>query len=127
MKAYLLVFLGAGLGGSLRHAVNVGCGRWCGLDFPWGTLIVNATGSFAMGLIAGWLAFKGGQHWTQSARLFVMTGVLGGYTTFSAFSLDAALLWERGQMANAALYVGASVALALVGLAAGLSIMRALT
>ena len=127
MKAYLLVFLGAGLGGSLRHAVNVACGRYCGLDFPWGTLAINATGSFVMGLFAGWLAFKGGLHWTQSARLFAMTGILGGYTTFSAFSLDAVLLWERGQMGHAAVYVGASVVLALAGLVAGLSIMRALT
>ena len=127
MRAYLLVFLGAGLGGSLRHAVNVACGRWCGLDFPWGTLFINATGSFVMGLFAGWLAFKGGQHWTQSARLFAMTGVLGGYTTFSAFSLDAALLWERGEAAMTAAYVVSSVALAIIGLFAGLSLMRALT
>ena len=127
MTAFLLVFLGAGLGGAARHAVNVGCGRWCSPDFPWGTLTVNLAGSFAMGLLAGWLAFKAGEGWSQHARLFLATGVLGGFTTFSAFSLDALLLWERGQALAAATYAGASVVLSILALAGAISIVRSLT
>src|SRR5688572_29968151 len=111
MTSYLLVFLGAGIGGALRHGVNLGCARYCGVMFPWGTLTVNVLGSFAMGALAGWLAFKAGEGWSQSLRLFLTTGILGGFTTFSAFSLDAVLLWERGQMGLAAAYVAASVLL----------------
>jgi CrcB protein len=125
--AYLLVFLGAGIGGALRHAVNTGCGRLCGTDFPWGILIINVTGSLIMGLVTGWLAFRMSAGWSQHARLFVMTGILGGYTTFSAFSLDAALLWERGQVLAAAAYVVGSVGLSILGLFAGLAIVRAAT
>lgn len=127
MTAFLLVFLGAGLGGAARHAVNLGCGRWCGLAFPWGTLTVNVVGSFAMGALAGWLAFKAGESWSQSARLFLATGVLGGFTTFSAFSLDAVLLWERGEILSAALYVAGSVVLSIAALVGALSLMRSLT
>ncbi len=127
MTAYLLVFLGAGIGGALRHGVNTGCARWCGLDFPWGTLTVNLVGSLAMGLIAGWLAFKAGESWTQHTRLFLTTGILGGFTTFSAFSLDAVLLWERGQIMTASIYVLGSVLLSIAALALGLALMRALT
>jgi CrcB protein len=123
--SYLLVFLGGGLGASLRHAVNMICARSFGTAFPWGTFIINITGSTVMGLIAGYLAFKGGasQHW----RLFLMTGILGGYTTFSAFSLDAALLYERGETGLALLYVLGSVALSIAGLFAGLALIRQLT
>ena len=119
---YLLVFLGGGLGASLRHAVNVGCARTCGTHFPYGTFVINISGSLVMGLIAGYLAFKGdaGQAW----RLFIMTGILGGYTTFSAFSLDAVLLYERGEIALAAGYVAGSVVLSIVGLVAGLALIR---
>ena len=127
MKAYLLVFLGAGIGGALRHGVNVGCARLCGTAFPWGTLTVNVIGSFLMGLIAAWLAFKAGEGWSQPLRLFLTTGILGGFTTFSAFSLDAVLIWERGQMGLAAAYVIASVALSIAGLLAGLALIRALS
>ncbi len=126
MTAYLLVFLGAGLGGALRHGVNLGCARLCGLDFPWGTLVINVLGSTAMGLLVGWLAFKAGEGWSQHARLFLTTGVLGGFTTFSAFSLDAILLWERGEIGSSLLYIGGSVALSLVGLVIGLSAVRSL-
>ena len=91
--SYLLVFIGGGLGASLRHAVNVGCARACGLNFPYWTFVINITGSLVMGLIASYLAFKG--EASQPWRLFVMTGILGGYTTFSAFSLDAVLLYEQ--------------------------------
>ena len=124
MKSYLLVFLGAGIGGALRHGVNVGCARVCGTAFPWGTLTVNVLGSFLMGALAGWLAFKANEGWSQPLRLFLTTGILGGFTTFSAFSLDAVLIWERGQNGLAATYVAASVLLAIAGLVAGLGLAR---
>jgi fluoride exporter len=124
MNQYLLVFLGAGVGGVLRHGVNVGCGRLCGTEFPWGILIINVTGCFTMGLIAGWLAFKAQHVWSQDVRLFLTTGILGGYTTFSAFSLDFATLWERGAHSYAILYVLASVVLSLAAVFLGLTIVR---
>jgi fluoride exporter len=127
MQSYFLVFLGAGLGGALRHAVNVGAERAFGSAFPWGTLAVNVAGSFAMGMLAGWLALKAGEAWTQPVRLFVATGLLGGFTTFSAFSLDAVVLWERGAPSAAVVYGLASVALSIGGLVAGLFVVRVLT
>ncbi len=96
MQAYLIVFLGAGIGGAFRHGVNVWSARVFGLNFPYRTLIVNIVGSLAMGLIAGYFMARGSasQHW----RLFLATGILGGFTTFSSFSLDVALLYERGEL-----------------------------
>jgi CrcB protein len=125
MLNYLLVFLGGGLGSSLRHTINVVCARYLGTAFPYHTFIINVTGSTVMGLIAGYLAFKG--EASQPWRLFLMTGILGGYTTFSAFSLDAALLYERGETALALLYVLGSVVLSIAGLFAGLALVRQLT
>jgi CrcB protein len=125
MQSYFLVFLGAGIGGALRHGVNVGCARFCGTAFPLGTLVVNVVGSLLMGVIAGWLAFKAGEGWSQPLRLFLATGVLGGFTTFSAFSLDAVLMWERGQAGGALGYMAASVILSIAGLLAGLALVRA--
>jgi CrcB protein len=120
---FLVVFLGGGIGAALRHGVNLLSARLFGAAFPWHTLIENVTGSLAMGVLAAYFAFKGGdvsQHW----RLLLTTGILGGYTTFSAFSLDAVLLYERGQTTLAALYVLGSVALAIGGLFAGLALVR---
>jgi fluoride exporter len=119
---FLIVFLGGGLGAALRHGINLASARTLGTAFPYSTLIINITGSIVMGLIAGYFAFKGdaSQHW----RLFLTTGILGGYTTFSAFSLDAALLYERGATGLAALYVLASVILSIIGLFAGLAVVR---
>src|SRR5215475_847602 len=105
---YLFVFLGGGLGSMLRHAVNQASAFFLGAGF-WGTLFVNISGSFAMGLIAGWFAFRG-EGGQQSLRLFLTTGILGGYTTFSTFSLDAALFWERGQLWGTVGYMSGSVA-----------------
>ena len=119
---YVLVFLGGGLGSTLRHTINVVCARCIGTAFPYGTFIINISGSTIMGLIAGYLAFKG--EASQPWRLFLMTGVLGGYTTFSAYSLDAALLYERGELGLAAFYVLGSVAFSILGLFAGLALMR---
>jgi CrcB protein len=119
---YLVVFLGGGLGAALRHGINIAVARMLGTGFPYATLLINISGSFIMGLVAAYFAFKGdaSQHW----RLFLTTGILGGYTTFSAFSLDVALLYERGEVGLAALYVVASVALSIAGLFAGLALVR---
>ncbi len=121
---YLIVFLGAGIGGAMRHGVNVAALRLLGAGFPWGTLAINVAGSFVMGLVAEYFALKSGlpQQW----RLFLTTGVLGGFTTFSAFSLEVALLYERGELMSAGLYVLGSVALAVLGLFAGLYVVREL-
>ena len=123
MLGYAIVFVGAGIGGAMRYGVNIWSARAFGTAFPWGTFTVNVAGSLAMGLLAGWFAFRGDPgHW----RLFLATGVLGGFTTFSAFSLDVLLLIERGEVAMAALYVGGSVVLSVAGLFLGLWAMRAL-
>ncbi len=119
---YLIVFLGGGLGAALRHGVNVTAARYLGTAFPYNTLFENVSGSIFMGVLAGLFAFKSGipQHW----QLLLTTGLLGGYTTFSAFSLDVALLYERGEVALAAAYVLVSVALSVAGLFAGLALVR---
>lgn len=122
---YLVVFIGGGLGAALRHGVNIGVARLLGTSFPYGTLTVNVAGCLIMGLLAGYFAFKGDV--TQSWRLFLTTGILGGFTTFSAFSLDVALLYERGDIGLAATYILASVAMSLVAVFAGLALMRSLT
>jgi CrcB protein len=121
---YVLVFIGGGLGSVLRYIVNVICPRFLGTDFPYHTFIINITGSTIMGLVAGYLAFKGDA--VQSWRLFLMTGILGGYTTFSAYSLDSAVLYERGEIGLAALYVLGSVVLSILGLFAGLALVRSI-
>jgi CrcB protein len=125
MTGFLIVFVGGGLGAALRHGINLLSARWFGTTFPWGTLFENVTGSFVMGLLVAYFAFKGGV--AQPWRLFLATGVLGGYTTFSAFSLEVALLYERGDIALAAAYVLASVVLAVGGLFLGLWLMRQFT
>ena len=127
MTSTVLVFLGAGIGGVLRHGVNLVSPRWFGAGFPAGTLLINVLGSALMGLIAGWLAFKTQAGWSQHARLFLTTGILGGFTTFSAFSLDAVLLWERGEAGLAAAYIIGYVVLSLAALALGFSLVRVLS
>lgn len=114
-----MVFLGGGIGAVLRHGVNRAAAGWFGLGFPVGTMAVNVVGSFLMGLLAGVLPGP-----SQGWRLFLATGVLGGFTTFSAFSLDAVTLWQRGQVGTAALYVGGSVLLSLAAIAAGAATAR---
>lgn len=122
---FLIVFLGGGIGAALRHGVNLVSARWLGTGFNYATLFENVSGSLIMGLLVGYFAFKGGvsQHW----RLFLTTGILGGYTTFSAFSLDSVLLYQRGEVWLAALYVFLSVALSLGGLVGGLALVRHFT
>jgi fluoride exporter len=122
MTGVLMVFLGGGIGAALRHGVNLLSARWLGTAFPYATLFENVTGSLVMGLIAGYFAFKGDA--AQHLRLFLTTGILGGYTTFSAFSLDVALMTERHEIGLAALYVLASVVFSIGGLFAGLALIR---
>jgi len=120
---YLIVFLGAGIGGALRHGMNVWAARAFGFGFPFGTLIVNILGSFLIGLLAGFFAYRAGLV-PQHVRLFLTTGVLGGFTTFSAFSLDAALLIERHAYAMAAAYILGTVVVSLVALFLGLALFN---
>lgn len=121
---YVLVFVGGGIGAMLRHGANRLGMAWLGPSFPWSTAFVNVAGGLVMGLFAGWFAYRGEQT-SQLVRLFLTTGVLGGFTTFSAFTLDAVVLWERGQYMVAGAYVVGSVALAIIGLSGGLAIARA--
>lgn len=119
---FLVVFFGAGIGGAARQGVNLLSARLFGLNFPYGTMIINVAGCFLMGLIAGYFALRG--HLPQEMRLFLMTGILGGFTTFSAFSLDAITLWERGAVLPAALYVVGSVFASLLAVFLGLALIR---
>ena len=122
MNHFLIVFLGGGLGAALRHGVNRLSLAWFGPAFPVGTLLVNIAGSLMMGLLIG--AFAAMEPVSNNMRLFLATGILGGFTTFSAFSLDALTLWERGHVGLAALYVAASVLLSLAAIGAGFLISR---
>jgi CrcB protein len=122
---YLIVFVGGGVGAALRHGVNVGCARLCGTAFPFGTLTVNVVGSVVMGLLAGYFAYRG--EASQAWRLFLTTGILGGFTTFSSFSLDTALLWERHEPLLALTYVIGSVIVSVIGLFAGMVLVRQIT
>lgn len=118
---WLLVFVGGGIGAVARHGVNRAGLALLGPGFPWWTLAVNVAGSFLIGLLAGMFgALETGHH----ARLFLTTGFLGGFTTFSAFSLDALTLWERGEPLQASLYIIGSVVLSLIAAVAGLMLSR---
>ncbi|MEM9632346.1 MAG: fluoride efflux transporter CrcB [Pseudomonadota bacterium] len=125
MKHLLLVMLGGGLGAGARHLVALVTLRLFGTAFPVGTLTVNIVGSLAMGLLIGWLAKSDFGH-IQTVRYFIATGILGGFTTFSAFSLDTSVLWERGDTHLALIYVVASVLLSIAAVFAGLIFVRQL-
>jgi CrcB protein len=127
VSPYIIVFVGAGLGGVARLLLNNAAPKWFGYDFRWATIIINVTGSVLMGLLVGWLAFRAQAAWGPHLRLFLATGVLGGYTTFSTFSLEAVLLIERNAYGAAFAYVAGSVGLGIAGLFAGLATMRSLT
>jgi CrcB protein len=121
MPNLLLVMLGGALGAGARHLAGVVQLRWLGPGFPWATLFVNLLGSLLMGLLAGWLVRAGG---SEQARLFLAVGILGGFTTFSAFSLELGLMLQRGEFAPAMAYMLASVIGGLLLLFAGLWLMR---
>ena len=120
ITSLLQVAAGGALGAGARYLVNVAAMRALGPGFPWATMVVNVAGSFLMGVLVVWLAKRGGTGWAP----FLMTGVLGGFTTFSAFSLDVATLWERGEAGLAAAYALASVVLSVGALFAALWLMR---
>jgi CrcB protein len=121
---YVLVFLGAGIGGAFREFVNAFSHRYLGNSFPTGTLIVNVFGSLAMGALAEYFALKVGA--STQARLFLTTGILGGFTTFSTFSLDLVSLYERGDALGAALYGMASLVVSVGALVAAMTMIRML-
>jgi len=121
ISTLLQVALGGAIGASGRYLTGVAAIRLMGPGFPWGTLAVNVVGSFLMGALIVVLAHTSGTRFGP----FLMTGVLGGFTTFSAFSLDAVTLYERGQIGLAGAYVAASVILSLAALALGLLAARA--
>ena len=123
MQALLLVMLGGAFGAGARHLAGVAGLRWLGPGFPWWTLFVNLLGSLLMGLLAGWLLQRGG---SEQARLFLAVGLLGGFTTFSAFSLELGLMLQRGELQSAVAYVLASVFGGVILLFAGLWLMRML-
>ncbi len=110
------------MGAGLRHLVNTGAVRLFGLGVPWGTIFVNVVGSFLMGLLVEALALR--FNGSPEVRVFLATGILGGLTTFSAFSLDFAVLLQRGDTITAALYLIASVSISILALFAGLAAGR---
>jgi fluoride exporter len=120
----LAVAIGGAIGSVTRYLVGIGSGKLFGVGFPWGTLIINVTGSFLIGAFVGLFATK----WDlpQVARVFLTVGICGGYTTFSTFSLDAWYLIERGQTAASAAYMIGSVVLSVAALVAALHLIRAL-
>jgi CrcB protein len=122
MPVVLWVALGGAIGSAARYGVNVWSGRMFGTEFPWHTLIVNVLGCFVMGVLTEMLALK--LHLSHEARAFLTTGILGGFTTFSAFSLDFAYLVERKEVLAAGGYVLASVVLSLLAVFAGMSLIR---
>ncbi len=125
IRAAFLIFVGGGLGSLLRFVVSRATRLWLPAEFPWGTLAVNVLGGLAVGAIAGWLLSRSAGG-SDAVSLFLITGLLGGFTTFSAFSLDAVLLWQRGATGAALVYVTASVLLSLAATIAGLIAVRAL-
>lgn len=124
MTRFLLVAAGGALGAMARYGLGTMAGRLAPQSaWPWGTFCANLIGGLLMGLLAGWLALRGGAQ-QETVRLFAAVGVLGGFTTFSAFSLETALMIERRELAMAAVYVAGSVMLAVGALFAGLFIAR---
>jgi len=122
LKMMMLAACGGAIGAAGRYAVGVGTTRLFGIQFPWGTMSVNVVGSFLMGVLIGALALRGAGN--ESLRVFLAVGVLGGFTTFSAFSLDFVSLVERKAHGLAVLYAGSSVVCSIVALMVGLWLMR---
>lgn len=118
----VFVALGGAAGAALRYLTYLGVGRYVS-GYPWATLTVNIVGSLLMGVLIGWLMRRGGSG--EGLRLFLGVGLLGGFTTFSAFSLDFALLWQRGEAMGAVFYALISMAASIAALFAGLALTRA--
>lgn len=122
LKTLLLIAAGGALGSVGRHGFNQLAAKLMGTDFPWGTMGVNIIGSLLIGVTVGLLAFA--TEWSQDVRAFAVVGVLGGFTTFSAFSLDAILLWERGALVPLFGYILGSLILSLAATFGGLALVR---
>ena len=122
MKIIFVIAVGGALGAVARYAVMVGAGHWASFSSPYGTMAVNILGSFLLGALMEIMAL----FWNPSEemRVFLLVGVLGGFTTFSSFSLDTVLLLQRNELGLATLYVGGSVVLSILGFLAGLSLLR---
>jgi CrcB protein len=120
----LLVAVGGAIGSLLRYYVGLGSLRLMGPGFPWGTLVVNVVGCFIIGVFAEMIARR--FNASVELRLLLITGFLGGFTTFSAFSLDAISLFERGEVFAGGIYIAASVGLSMMAVMAGLGLMRVL-
>ena len=124
ISRFLIVAAGGGLGAMARYGLGLVVGRWApNAAWPWGTFLANIAGGLCMGLLVGWLAMRGGAQ-QEAIRLFAAVGVLGGFTTFSAYSLEAVMMIERRQIGLAAAYVGLSVIVAMAALFVGLTIAR---
>jgi CrcB protein len=119
---FWLVCAGGAIGAGARYLVNASAMHWMGPGFPWGTFAVNVAGSLVMGLLAGWVIIRGGM--SESVRFFLMTGVLGGFTTFSAYALDTFYMVERGAYGLALVYVVGSVLLSIGAVFAGVQAIR---
>ena len=122
MPNFLLVMIGGAFGSDLRYGIGPAAARRLGASFPWGTFIVNLAGAFGAGILLGFLLMREGN--SDPWPLFFGVGLLGGFTTFSAFRSETALLFQQGRFGVAALYVSASVVCALVLLFAGLGLVR---
>jgi CrcB protein len=124
MALTLWIALGGAIGAALRHLLNIGIARIAGSDFPWHTMLINISGSFVMGMLISLMALR----WNvgNEVRAFLTTGILGGYTTFSAFSLDFAVLVERKAYGLAGAYALGSVVPSLAAIFAGMALARAL-
>ena len=120
----LSVAAGGAIGSVARYLVGIGSGKLFGVNFPWGTLIINVTGSFLIGLFVGLFATK--WNLPQAVRIFLTVGICGGYTTFSTFSLDSFYLMERGETVAAGAYMIGSVVLSVGALIAAMMVIRAL-
>jgi CrcB protein len=122
MYTVMAVAIGGAVGSLLRHGVNHAAARWIGLSFPWGTFFENVVGCALMGVAATWFGQKAGL--SPEWRALVATGLLGGFTTFSAFTLDFAQLLGQGLIGRAALYFGATLALAVLGFYLGAAVTK---
>lgn len=122
MNGFLLVFLGGGLGSAARHGVNLLSAHFVGTRYPFGTFAINVVGSLVIGLLAGWFALRTAVP--DNARLFLTTGIVGGFTTFSTFSLEIGLLYERGEAGAALLYAVTSVVCGVGALFLGMYVVR---
>ncbi len=120
--AFVNVALGGALGALARYIVGIYAGRWFGTTFPWGTFIINVTGSFLIGALAETFALRWDS--AQATRILLVAGVCGGYTTFSTFALDIVTLMNRGQLVAASAYAAVSVVLSVAALYAALHVIR---